>query len=94
MNAEQKLYEIECWLIQAARDNDPQVFKARFAALIANVVGNMSEDYWLEFVKVEPCGRAGCDCHLGVQKSGTDLFKILREDHQQYSIDGGHTVTE
>ena len=67
-----------------ASELPPGDFKACFAGMIANVVGNMPEDYWREFIKVEPCGRPGCNCHEEVQKNGAELFKLLRKDHQEH----------
>ncbi len=48
--------------------------------MIANIVGNMSDRYWEQFRKVEPCGRPGCDCHLTIALHGTKLFELIRED--------------
>lgn len=78
-------HDVERLLIDAAVQVEPGAFKARFAAMIANVVGNMSDEYWKEFVKVEPCGRAGCTCHLDVQFHATEIFKLLRKHHEAFA---------
>lgn len=73
-------------LAEVGRDMHPQEFKAFLCGgIIANVVGNMSDDYWREFVKVEPCGLPGCDCHLQVGESVTKALCDLREDHLKHS---------
>ena len=76
--------EIVTSLFNIAKVMPPQYFKTFFAGIVANVVGNMSERYWIEFSKIEPCGRAGCDCHLGVQREAQKLFDLLRADHQEH----------
>lgn len=72
-------------LLTEARNMPPQEFAAFFCGgLIANVVGNMTENYWREFSKIEPCGRPGCDCHLGLMPISMKLLALLREDHQKH----------
>lgn len=67
-------------LMKMSRANEPQIFCARIIALLANVVGNLPKDYFETMAKVEPCGRVGCDCHLGLQGTGKKLLRLLRED--------------
>lgn len=48
-----------------ARVMTPQEWQTWFCgAVIANVVGNLPDEYWKEAKVKVPCGRAGCDCHL------------------------------
>ncbi len=84
MNHDQAFFEISRALLTLASESYPDDFKARFAGLVANVVGNLPEDYWRQFIIVAPCGRPGCTCHEAVQKHGADLFKLLRADHAKH----------
>lgn len=64
---------------------EPQEFAAMFTGgIIANVVGNMPQNYWQEFSRVEPCGRPGCDCHLVLQPKIMKALETLRNDHMKY----------
>ena len=85
INFEKDFFEIERRLIFAAALTPPAAFKARLSAMVANVIGNLPDDYWRQFIKLEPCGRPGCACHLGVQKQGVELFKLLRQEHQEHA---------
>lgn len=68
------------YLLPLAAKTPPPVFRAYFTgAILANIVGPMPEDYWREFVKVEPCGRAGCECHIAAAKMIAGL-QGLRDD--------------
>lgn len=71
-------------IIKAAQCLSHDQFRARFASLVANIVGNMAEEDWKKFALVKPCGRPGCTCHENVQKHGMELFKLLRADHQEH----------
>ena len=75
--------DITCRMLYAAQVLPPQVFKGLFSASVANVVGNLSEEYWAQFVKCEPCGREGCRCHLETAFHAGELFKLLRGDHEK-----------
>jgi hypothetical protein len=72
-----------------AKGVHPQSFKAWFAGFIANIVAQLPDDYWAEFIKVKPCGRVGCTCHLDVAFHGAQLFKLLREDYKQFGPSTG-----
>jgi hypothetical protein len=62
----------------------PRAFRNFFCgAIVANVVGNMPDEHWAKFSKMEPCGQPGCDCHLANIGFMTAL-KELREDHQRH----------
>lgn len=61
--------------------DDPKEFQAALTGIIATVVGNIPEDRWQKFIKVEPCWTPGCDCHLTLQPHGIELFKLLREEY-------------
>lgn len=66
-----------------ANNLPPGDFQWRFAGMIANVVGNMPDEYWREFCKMGPCDRVGCTCHETVQKH-VELFTLMRRDHQEH----------
>lgn len=70
-------------IMAVARSNEPDKFAAFFCGgVIANVVGNLPEDYWVEFRKsVLPCGQPGCDCHKMREKL-MPFLEIVRADHQ------------
>lgn len=73
-------------LLGLARTSDPQHFKAYFCgAIIANVVGNLPDDYWQKLIVREPCDRAGCDCHL-MSDPVIEALKIVRADHEKHTI--------
>ena len=78
-------FDISQALITLASNMHPDEFRPRLSALIGNVVGNMPEEYWQEFVKIKPCGRAGCDCHLTTVKNGVEIFERLRRDHHEHT---------
>lgn len=80
MSGENKLKGIYKDLLLLAKENDPQTFCAAFMGTVANVIGNLPKEYFEQMVKVEPCGRVGCDCHLGLQLHGSRLLRLLRED--------------
>ena len=47
-----------------ARRNNPRNFRGFFCGvIIGNVVGNLSDEYWREFMKIEICDEPGCNCH-------------------------------
>jgi len=50
--------------------------------IIGNTLGNLPDDYWEEFKKIETCDEPGCDCHLLAQKIMPSLIEI-REDFRK-----------
>ena len=78
-------------LLQIAEANDPHEFRAYFiGAILANVVGQLPENYWKQFTKCEPCGTVGCLCHERTALLMAGL-KAIRLDHQQ---NAPQTITE
>lgn len=71
-------------LLSIAGRSDPQAFKGFLGGMLGNVVGRMPDDYWEKFIKLEPCGIEGCNCHTTVQPPMCKGFEVLREDHRQY----------
>lgn len=78
-------------LLKVARANGAGSFSGYFCGgIIANVIGNLTDEEFAEFNKPEPCGRTGCDCHLLFG----DLRKALAElraDHREHCV---KTITE
>jgi len=66
----------------------PLLFRTIFASYIANVVANLPDDYWEACKVINPCGRVGCNCHLGLVPNAMKLFELLREDHKEVMIEG------
>lgn len=81
---EQLTFQIHERVYSIAQQMSPQQFKGWLSGTVASIVGNMADDYWEEFSKVEPCGVSGCDCHLGVVLDVTRLFTLLREDYKEH----------
>ena len=71
-------------LLITAASSDPKAFNAFFVGLIANVIGNLPEDYFKAMMKVEPCGREGCDCHL-MRRDEAIFLEALRDDHKRHA---------
>lgn len=79
--------EVTRWFMAMARRNEPEAFAAfLIGGVIANVVGNLSEEYWQKFSECKPCGEVGCDCHL-MRERAMPLLRILRDDHKQELTD-------
>jgi hypothetical protein len=74
-------------LAELARTNQPEDFSSMFHGLIANLVGNMSEGYFERLVKIEPCERVGCNCHVVIKPVGVAYFKASREDWQTNKVE-------
>jgi len=76
--------------IAFAQTSHPQHFRTIFASYIANVVANLPDDYWEACKKIDPCGRVGCNCHLGLVPTAMKLFDLLRQDHKEVmdTVDG------
>ncbi len=68
-------------LLDYSRESQPAEFRAMFCGLIANVVGNLPDDYWREFLRVEICSEPGCDCHK-IQEPVLAALAALRADHK------------
>ncbi len=84
-SVDSKFHDAAYQLLMFAGNLHPGEFQTRFASLIANIVGNLPDDYWQEFIKIKPCGRAGCGCHLTLKKHAVDLFKLLRAEHAEHA---------
>lgn len=95
MNNAEGLAKTIVWNIaqvaQANRD-DPRAFFAWFSgAIIANVVGNLSPQFWDKAMDIKPCGRIGCDCEHHVKKTMA-LFEAIRNDFLEHCTK--HVVEE
>jgi hypothetical protein len=70
-------------LTEVAKRRTPEEFRAfLLGGAIANSVGRLPDDYWREFMRVEPCGEPGCDCQVVAAKMVTAL-DALREDRRK-----------
>lgn len=63
---------------------EPQEFAVILIGIMASIVGNMSQSYWREFSRVEPCGLPGCDCHLVMRPKVMQALQVLRDDYMKY----------
>lgn len=69
-------------LVKIAETTEPAAFQAYFiGAIIANVVGNLPDEYWRDFQTVEPCDVPGCDCHV-MKPALIAALNALRNDHK------------
>lgn len=69
-------------ILEVARHNEPETFSAFFCGgVIANVLGNLPEDYWQKFRQIEPCDQPGCDCHL-LRARTLPFLEMIRADYQ------------
>ena len=72
-------------LLKIAAHSHPQAFKAfLMGGVLANTVSALPADYFEQMLKVEACGRQGCDCHLLADEARNFLTSI-REDHQHHA---------
>jgi len=68
-------------LVEATKDKHPQEFKAFFmGGIVTNLFGSMSDRYWQEFIKPEPCGQPMCNCHLLAAQVAPAL-EAMRQDY-------------
>lgn len=67
-------------LLALANAIKPQEFKTVISAVLANVVGQLPDDYWKEMMISLPCTSPGCDCHV-VAGHTMDALTLLRNDH-------------
>lgn len=66
--------------------NPPSEFAAWFCGgIIANVIGNLPDEYWEKMSTPVPCGRPGCDCHLHEQDA-LKFLSELRKKHIEYTL--------
>lgn len=66
--------------VARANRERPEEFFAWFSgAIVANVVGNLSPEFWSKAMDVRPCGEIGCDCEV-MRKKSMELFEIIRND--------------
>jgi hypothetical protein len=74
----------------------PEDFSTLWTSIIANVSGNLPQDYWDKMADVKPCDTPGCDCHIASAKL-MKAMTVLRKDHARYvniPEDGQHTRAE
>lgn len=73
------------YLLEIAMNSEPQAFKSFFlGGVVTNCVAALPEDYFDEMMKIKPCGREGCDCHL-MANEARNFLQSCREDHQRYA---------
>lgn len=73
-------------ILHIAAVNSPATFRAWFcSAIITNVVGNLSDNYWQQMRICKPCKELGCDCHLIADKFMKAL-EIVREDFRTHAF--------
>lgn len=81
MKAEERLVNaLTDNFIMLSREVDPDAFGAILCGVMANTLGYLPQEYFDEMIKVRPCGRRGCNCHLSIQITTTKLFQALRDD--------------
>lgn len=69
-------------LIDKAQKLSPVDFQTILMATMANVVGNIPDDYWNHCKIVTPCREPNCDCQLTGQIVMAAMH-VLRLDHRQ-----------
>lgn len=70
-------------LLHMSKQCPPADFRTFLSgAIIANVVGNLSDEYWREFSKMEICDEPGCDCYVVATKL-VEALDALRDDHRK-----------
>ncbi len=70
-------------LLETAKSSSPEGFRAFFTgAIIANVVGNLPDEYWREFLQVKICDEPGCDCYR-TQQILVEALDAVRDDHHK-----------
>lgn len=61
----------------------PHAFSAFLCGgIVANIIGNLPDEYWREMMRVEACGRPGCDCHV-LQEQVMQTLDAMRKDHKK-----------
>jgi len=71
-------------LLTIASCNKAPEFRALFlGGIVANVAGNLPDDYWVEFMKVEKCNIPGCDCDSVIKETVLKAINALRDDHNK-----------
>lgn len=71
-------------LLEVAAQSDPEDFRAFFSgAIIGNVVGNLPDDYWRRFLKIEICDEPGCNCYELAQAL-VPVLDTIRDDHRKH----------
>ncbi|MDR3457993.1 MAG: hypothetical protein P4N60_11145 [Verrucomicrobiae bacterium] len=77
-------------LLNVAKNNTPEHFRAMLTGTVANVVGNLPDTYWRDFLKIEICSRPGCDCYK-LQEQFSQVADALRDDRRKtlQSKEGG-----
>lgn len=62
-----------------SRRSTPAAFRAFLAGALGNVVGNMSDEDYQKFRKVEICEEPGCNCYE-IQTRLVELLDFMRDD--------------
>lgn len=77
-------------VFRTAENLEPSQFHTFFCALMANIVGNLPDDYW-ERVKEQnkPCGQTDCTCHLEA-KALFDALEPMRVAHKKITTGKGN----
>lgn len=71
-------------ILKVASKVHPQEFQAWFlGGILANVLGEMPDEYWSLFKKKEACPEVGCDCHIVFSKF-TEQLQIMRDDWKKH----------
>lgn len=80
MDSKQRCGLILRLLESQSKEMRPANFKGFVAgAVLANLLGQMPDEYFQQFCEVLPCNESGCNC-VKVSQAATDFFKFLRED--------------
>lgn len=75
---------VECLLI-LAQQLPPARFKAfLMGGILTNLFGHLSDEYWKEFLKCEPCGQPMCNCHL-LAAQVTPVLDAMRRDWKEHA---------
>jgi hypothetical protein len=86
---EKEVYELHRALVvtflELAKVSEPRDYQVFLGSFMANVVGNLPADYWEKMSKTDPCGIAGCDCHVHAKKV-MGILQILRTDQRQFIL--------
>lgn len=56
----------------------PDCFGTIFLAVIANVAGNLPDDYWDDMQDIKPCVVKGCNCHVDANRLMSAVSKLRK----------------
>lgn len=90
MSEKQVNHALSMSLLSIAKTMPPEIFASFLAGLLGNVTGNLSDDYWRQFCKIQICGEPGCNCCELKEKLFPALDKV-RDDflQRQNNVRGG-----